>query len=117
VSRRFDNVQYMSAHGCRHRVLPAACIRFLGNLPAPAALQVRVAALGALVPLAQTLPSNIKRSQVLPLIRRYMQPLELEPPLQRLLAGMFAHVVAMVGEIVCARSITDKPASYLNWFL
>ena len=61
-------------------------------------LQVRVAALGALVPLAQTLPSSIKRSQVLPLIRKYMQPLELDAPLQRLLAGMFAQVVAMVGE-------------------
>jgi serine/threonine-protein phosphatase 4 regulatory subunit 4 len=57
---------------------------------------VRVVALGTLVPLAETLPPPVVRSGIVPLVRKHMQPLELELPVQRALAALFGQLVGVV---------------------
>lgn len=61
-----------------------------------ARLQVRMAALSGLVCLCEQLPSERRTSHLLPLVRRHMQPLELELPLQRTLADAFPRLLAAV---------------------
>jgi hypothetical protein len=58
--------------------------------------QVRMAALAGLVALCEQLPREARVAQLLPLVRRHLQPLELEPPVQRTLADVFPRLLAAV---------------------
>jgi hypothetical protein len=53
--------------------------------------------LSGLVALCRQLPAEQKRSLLLPLVRRHMQPLELALPVQRALAAAFPDLLAAVG--------------------
>jgi serine/threonine-protein phosphatase 4 regulatory subunit 4 len=59
-------------------------------------LQVRMAALTGLVAVCELLPHEARVAHLLPLVRRHMQPLELELPLQRTLAAAFPRLLAAV---------------------
>jgi hypothetical protein len=58
--------------------------------------QVRMSALNGLVVLCQLVPREARVGHLLPLVRRHMQPLELELPLQRTLAAAFPRLLAAV---------------------
>ncbi len=55
-----------------------------------------MAGLAGLVSLCQLLPVEVQPSELLPLVRRHMQPMELALPLQRALAGSFPLLLASV---------------------
>jgi hypothetical protein len=59
-------------------------------------LQVRMSALNGLVALCQLVLREARVAHLLPLVRRHMQPLELELPLQRTLAAAFPRLLAAV---------------------
>lgn len=55
-----------------------------------------MAALTGLVAVCELLPHEARVAHLLPLVRRHMQPLELELPLQRTLAAAFPRLLAAV---------------------
>jgi len=65
--------------------------------------QVRAPALACLADAALWVGPEARAAALLPLIRRHMQPLELELPVQRVLAGLFPTILGAVsGSCVAA---------------
>lgn len=58
-----------------------------------------MSALNGLVALCQLVPREARVAHLLPLVRRHMQPLELELPLQRTLAAAFPRLLAAVSRL------------------
>lgn len=76
----------------------------------PRSQKVRAAALAALADAAPRAGPELRRASLLPLVRRHMQPLELEPPVQRALAGLFPALVdAVRGGLPCALEGRGEP--------
>jgi serine/threonine-protein phosphatase 4 regulatory subunit 4 len=67
-------------------------------------MQVRAVALTALVELAKWAGPELRGAALLPLIRRHMQPMELDAPVQRALAALFPAIMDAVGG--CWRPLT-----------
>jgi len=70
-------------------------------------VQVRMAALNGLVVLCELLPHEARVAHLLPLVRRHMQPLELELPLQRTLAAAFPRLLAAVRSLATTRRLSQ----------
>jgi hypothetical protein len=62
-------------------------------------MQVRTVAMAGLVAMCEQLPHDARATHLLPLVRRHMQPLELELPLQRTLADAFPRLLAAVSGV------------------
>ncbi|GBF98978.1 hypothetical protein Rsub_11564 [Raphidocelis subcapitata] len=86
--------------------------------------QVRAAALATLADAAARAGPELRRAALLPLVRRHMQPLELEPPVQRALAGLFpalmeaVHAELAPGDVAlfygCFRHLAARPDAALR---
>lgn len=79
-------------------------------------VQVRMAALNSLVVLCELLPHDARMAHLLPLVRRHMQPLELELPLQRTLAAAFPRLLAAV-RAVCSPATSKVALAVVQWNL
>jgi serine/threonine-protein phosphatase 4 regulatory subunit 4 len=60
-------------------------------------LQVRTAALPALLGVIAHVAPEARRSRVVPALRQHMQPLELDPAMQRCVARHFPQLLAAMG--------------------
>ncbi|KIY97622.1 Serine/threonine-protein phosphatase 4 regulatory subunit 4, partial [Monoraphidium neglectum] len=65
-------------------------------------VQVRAAALACLADVVQWVGPELRAASLLPLIRGHMQPLGLEVPVQRSLAGLFPTILAAVRDQLAA---------------
>ncbi|KAG2485883.1 hypothetical protein HYH03_015466 [Edaphochlamys debaryana] len=59
-------------------------------------IEARVAALSTLTSILELVPPEVRRGQVMPALRNHMQPLELDPAMQRALARVFGQLVTVV---------------------
>lgn len=59
-------------------------------------MQARVASLTTLTSLLDLLPPEVRKGQVMPILRNHMQPLELDGAMQRCLARVFGQLVTVV---------------------
>lgn len=73
-------------------------------VPCGLRLQARVAALTTLTTILDLVPPEVRKGQVMPIIRNHMQPLELDIAMQRCLAKMFGQLVTVV-----SRSDVGRP--------
>jgi hypothetical protein len=70
--------------------------------------QARCAALATLSGVLDLLPSEVRRGQVMPILRNHMQPLDLDPVMQRCLAKVFGQLVTAVrGGGACRRAVGE----------
>ncbi|GFR43586.1 hypothetical protein Agub_g4683 [Astrephomene gubernaculifera] len=59
-------------------------------------IQARVASLTTLTAILDMVPPEVRKGQVMPILRNHMQPLELDVAMQRCLARMFGQLVTVV---------------------
>lgn len=87
-----ESLGYRHCHSswCQHLLAPSSC-------PPPARLpllQVRTVALAALLGVIPHLSPEVRRARVMPVLRQHMQPLELDPSMQRCVAAHFPELLA-----------------------
>ncbi|EFJ50926.1 hypothetical protein VOLCADRAFT_88347 [Volvox carteri f. nagariensis] len=59
-------------------------------------VQARVASLTTLTTILDLVPTEVRKGQVMPILRNHMQPLELDIAMQRCLARMFGQLVTVI---------------------
>ena len=68
---------------------------------------VRVSAMDSLVEVIDFLPSCVHVEMVLPVLRRHMQPLDLEPEMQRCIARLFGPILVKVTRVRFIHAFND----------